>query len=274
LKSLQTWKYVYKYVTNYDVDEFIFPRKFDTLYQVKAVQDLGLSLNKSGQVVVDCEKLFDSKYPAMISTNYTMAEYMESLTTKFGTDTAMFAFENFVALQLADDFYDKTIMTDNFSSFNNATGSKSVEYRNPTFPCHLRFQIDAGGGSAYYESIKALRGFTLCLNKTVLEPSAKRLLSRWRNPLLALVNNRFGKSISNTDFVYSLNPHSATQIKGGTRRQKVGAEHGIVSHFRVSDIGTGLVRYEEIRYLNHAITMLKVDIEYFMFLVNNHKLFA
>jgi hypothetical protein len=271
MTSLQSWKHVYQYITNNDIDEFIFPRKFDTNYQVRAVPDLGLSLNSSGQV--DCEKLLDSKYPSIISSNYTMIEYIESLNKKFGANSAMFAFENFVALNLGEEFYEKTIMKDNFTSFDNVTGRRSLEYRNPTGYCHLRFQIDAFG-TAHYESIKTLRGFTVCLNKTVLEPKTKHLVNRWRNPLLALVNNRYGKSISNTDFVYSLNPHSATQIKGGTEKRFLGAEHGIVSHYRSQDIGTGLVSYQETRYLENSITMLKVDIEYFMFLVRNYKLFA
>jgi hypothetical protein len=242
------------------------------------VKDLNLA-----STTEKCDKLLESKYAKIIGlgpsvtaedqSGYTMAEYIEGLYKKFGANSAMFAFENFVALQFTEELYER-IMKDQFSSNDNTTGKKTYDYGNPFSRAYLRFHIDNTAASLdHYESIKTLGKFAFCLNKTVLEPKTKHLMNRWRNPLLALVNNRYGKSISNTDFVYSLNPHSATQIKGGTEKRFLGAEHGIVGHFRSHDIGTGLNNFET-RYLDHPITMLKVDIEYFMYLVRNYKMFA
>jgi hypothetical protein len=92
-------------------------------------------------------------------------------------------------------------------------------------------------------------------------------MHRWRNPLVGLVRNHGGKSISNTDLIYSLNPHYATKMKTGMKRQHVDVEFGFHSHFRNADLTTNTI-------MEFPIYMLKVDIEYFMYLVRNYKLFA
>jgi hypothetical protein len=205
-------------------------------------------------------------------TEYSMFEYIEGLHKAFGTNIAMFGFENFLVLQLAEPFYEK-ILRDDFASVDAQSGRKILHYVNQKRHTHLSFKIENSASDlSYFQSFKTLRNFTKYLNETVLGANVKYLTHRWRNPLVSLLNNRYGKSISNTDFVYSLNPHSATQVKGGTEKRFVPVEYGFVSHFRVEDIVTDVASTGD-HYLDFSIHMLKVDIEYFLFLVANYKIF-
>ncbi len=190
----------------------------------------------------------------------------------FGSKISMFAFENFLVLQKANEFFEK-ILRDDFAWVDGQTGQRNLEYVNENRRTHLRFKISNSSSDLnYFQSFKVLKNLTKCLNQSILEAHVNWLPNRWRNPLVSLLNNRYGKSISNTDFVYSLNPHSATQVKYGYEKKFVSAEHGFASHFRVEDIGTAVASTGN-HYLEFSIQMLKVDVEYFLFLVNNYEIF-
>jgi hypothetical protein len=210
-----------------------------------------------------------------------MIDYIDTLTRKYDKKVASFEFKNFVVLQNQDILFEKLTNSQLLpDTFVLKKAYKKLEYANDDRACHLRFLINDSLNSTkeYYGSFKRLFKFIKCLNRSVLESKTRFLKSEWRRPLLALINTRFGKAISNTDFVFSLNPHSATrsQIANGKISQNVAVKFGYVSHFRRMDLSTtsASARKANFHYLEYPIDNLKFDVEYFLFLVRNYKLFV
>jgi hypothetical protein len=79
------------------------------------------------------------------------------------------------------------------------------------------------------------------------------------------VNNRLGKSIFTTELCTALNVHGASIPNN--RNVNVPIDFGYTSHFRSGDL---IVEEQD---MSHSISVLKFDIEYLFFLVNNAQRF-
>jgi hypothetical protein len=272
------------------VDEIIFPRQL--LANPVAQLDAARELTSRGQVANKCEHYSNLSSMRNVSssavatrlpnrtTRYSMIDYIDSLASMYGggAHVAVFDFRDFLVLERVDYMFHK-ILHDKFTLLNGSSETeekmiKTLEYVNEKQQTSVRYHLgrqDKNSSFAeYLHSFKQLHGVIKCLNETVLT-STSRLMSRWRNPLVTLINNRPGKAICNTDFVYSLNPHTANEVRKGAVKQRVDVAAGFVSHFRPMDTSTQF--RNEGKFMTMDIDMLKVDIEYFLFLVNNYKLF-
>ncbi|RNA26800.1 hypothetical protein BpHYR1_000760 [Brachionus plicatilis] len=166
-------KFEYEYLTNFDFDEFIFPR----MYHTKRVTELTTDQNCTG-------KIFSQKA--------NMYQYVKRLESIYGNNIAI---DN-LNIKLAVNSY-----TDKF----------------------------------YISSYRKNKDYFECMNSTIMKNNC--LSSKWNNYLGVLVNNRYGKSIYNTNLTLSYNQHHSSYIKWNSFRVTVSLYHGFVSHFRDTELG-------------------------------------
>ena len=245
-------KHVYQYLTNYDVDEFILPRQFQTNY-AERVDELSLG----------CERVYE-KYLNNTSRlkSFKINDYIQRLNTIYGKDVACFRFENHLFLNNNEYLYDKI----NKLSLTNKNRKQYLTYEKNEFT-KLRYSIEKPADIAYLEKLKKFDNITRCLNNVYVDRKTVNLVAKWKNYLTTLFNNRDGKTIFNTDFVDSINVHSAYLIKKEKKAIFVPTIYGYVSHMRDKDIDM----YKNEDWLSYPIQHLKVDLEYAFFIISNLK---
>ncbi|RNA21174.1 hypothetical protein BpHYR1_011251 [Brachionus plicatilis] len=183
-------RHEYQYISNYDFDEFIFPRSFETDH-VKNVNESNI-----------CEKNDDIKF----------------LERKYGNKVAYFQFEN-VNMLIKHEIIMKILKSNE---------TQNLEYSSSGI--RLRFTSKNSNDQNLLNSFKQNIWLFDCMNKTIFQNSD--LNPKWNNYIGALVNNRAGKSIYNTDYTLSYNQHFAWTITKESRKVSVPLKVGYVSHFR------------------------------------------
>ena len=116
-----------------------------------------------------------------------MGEYIEKLHAKYGRNAAMFQFENYNVLVNFSGMYNKLLDLNKIE--------KNLDYENQN--CFLRFPVNKNSSQdlTYLESFRTSWNTIQCLTSLKLEQNVS---PKWRRLLVTLVNNRYGKSISNT----------------------------------------------------------------------------
>ncbi|CAF1133746.1 unnamed protein product [Brachionus calyciflorus] len=194
-------KYEYEYLTNYDFDEFVFPRNFMT--------------NHVKQSDYDLENID-------LTLNNNIMDYISKLNKKYGKNISYYAFENVLFLN-EHAFLNKKIV-------NLEKNETSIEYKFP--PCNLVYKFDSRNDSEWVNAVRKIQPYVSGLNETIKK--SEILNYKLNNLVGSLVNNRDGKSIYNTNFTESLNQHFAwTTTKNSI---KVPIDFGYVSHFRDRDL--------------------------------------
>lgn len=223
---LFNFKYSYEYVTNYDFDEFIFPRYFNT--------NLSLDFKKANN--------------QQNNLTYNLYSYAKKLTNIYGQNVAYFYFENVMFLNNFKSLIDKILQ---FNTKNNTLEIISYNIE----PYKIDFRLNLEQDLKKIKSFQEYQNYIKCLNNSI----SKNLIlnPKWNN-LYATPINRAGKSIYRTDFTESYNPHYADRIKANTHAVKVPLDLGYSSHFRDDDLIWGSLSY--------SFDKLFMDIEYYNFL--------
>ena len=241
-------KHVYQYLTNYDVDEFILPRRFQTNNHAALMSSGG----------VGCEGVLENAGGLKCSDGggFKINAYIQRLISIYGKDVAGFRFENHLFLNNHEYLYDKIMV---FRREQYLTYEKDKNTK-------LRYSIKNTADMAYLEELKKSYNLTRRLNRAYLDDRKEvNLNAKWKNYLTSLFKNRHGKTVFNTDFVDSINVHSASLIKRGKKEVFVSTDYGYVSHVRDVDIGNN--KNED--WLSYTIQDLKVDLEYAFFIISN-----
>ncbi|RNA02410.1 hypothetical protein BpHYR1_038321 [Brachionus plicatilis] len=197
----------YQYISNYDFDEFIFPRSFET--------DHVKNVNKSKM----CEKNADLKF-------LKIHDYIENLEQKYGNKVAYFQFENVNML----------IKHEIIRNILKSNKTQNLEYFSPGI--RLRFTSRNSNDQNLLNSFKQSIWLFDCMNKSIVQNGD--LDPKWNNHFGAFINNRAGKSIYNTDYTLSYNQHFAWTITKESKKISVPLKIGYVSHFRDSDLGLNI----------------------------------
>jgi hypothetical protein len=228
-------KYSFKYLTNHDLDEVIFPRRFNTSFASK-------------NFLLNCKRV-NRKFKT-----FKMRDYIQKLVDFYGQDISYFRFENFLVHNEYNYMRDLIWKT-------NSTPNSIMAYMNQNAKSHLLFKINSQADLEHLNRLKQSAEFTKCTEKNYLNPSLMR--SKWTHCSVSLFNNRYGKSIYVTELVKSINVHMAAHTSYKSNFQVVPVELGFVSHFRdVDHETTAMVQF---------IDKLKLDLEYLIFLTQNVK---
>ncbi len=201
MECLHNYKHAYQYMTNYDVDEFIFPRRFSKNHfnDLENIRDLKCSLAKNNTM--------NGPSGGLVNLNYgsnMMHEYIQRLIGIYGNQAAFFHFQNYLVLNEFENLLDK--ISDNLLLQSSDGNKVFLDYENRKRSTNLRFWFKNSSkvNRDYFDSFKTLSQLTKCLEKSNFKNNSE-LDSKWRKVLMSQLNNRSGKSIFNTDYVNIVN---------------------------------------------------------------------
>lgn len=233
---LMNYKHKYQYVSNYDFDEFIFPRQLDTKYPENIINP---NLTCSNHLSILNK----------IEIKYNIIDFINKLNRIYGQNIAYYKFENVLFLN------DYNILLNQIKKIeNNIKKSKKyfINYKQITFEIKTEKDLN------YLNYFKKYENYIQCLNNSISNNS--KINFKFCNPYSILFNIREGKSIYNTDFIEAYNQHFANRFKSFFDRfksVKVPLNIGYVSHFRDGDLD-----YK----VQYPFKYIFFDIEYFNFL--------
>jgi hypothetical protein len=254
-------------MTNYDIDEIILPRLHTTKHHVEiynANRKTSPNLNAPCLWPFNAEKEKHTSLAqkSQIIHHTSMYELATKLTKAHGSNIAHFHFPHYLMLSDHKQFFQllQTAIQDFKIGRNN-----TFLYFNARSNTRLKFEINGAEDLEYARSLVPAIEFAKCVNTTFLQRNeTKRTVETgWTRSLAVYFNNRFGKSIYNTNNVFSINQHVSTFMKPGTGGVELSDEFGFCSHFREADIGL-----EKDQVLTVMIKDVRVDVEYLTFLDN------
>jgi hypothetical protein len=237
-------------MTNYDIDEIIFPRYHNTTY-IK-------HFNKSNKS--DCKRELRDYSESREARNhhFNIYELAKSLNQIYGSNSACFHFGHFLLLNDYDQMYG---LLRKEAEKNAIKSSFLYDYKNRT---KIRFMLKDETHLEYAKSLALAVNYVTCINETFLESKRDVLDIKWTRSLGTIFTKRSGKSIFNTEHTLSIHQHSAHQTKPKSKRVSVPFDFGYTSHLRDGDIGSK-IRKEEV--LSLWIDLIRVDVEYMNFIV-------
>lgn len=197
---LTNFKYQYEFMTNYDFDEFIFPRKFKTTDYVRFD-------NKTDK----CESVKSNKY------DYNIYDYAKRLVDKYGANAAIFDFQHVLFMENFNKNFLKNL-------FEN---EKTVEYQHKDK--RLTFIVDDLSRDLI-ETMKKQQGLVDCLNKSILERDLFDY--RWNSPYGINFNFRLGKSLFVSELTELYNQHNADLLKENGLHVSIPRDQGYCNHYR------------------------------------------
>jgi hypothetical protein len=236
------YKYVYKYVSNYDIDDLIFPRKYSTFFS----QTLNLNTSNCSEVYTEFAQNKDNSV-------YSVYDYIQRLEQKHGK-ASYFRFEHYLVLVNYEYLIDQIVKTHEKKDGSLPIDVKYINGKD----FQLSYVVHSSKDLAYLNKLKELTDLSKCIKQMYLNESRVQLTYSLKRDLAVLLDNRLGKSIFNTDLVEATNVHTASVIKAQERIVPV--EDGYVLHFRDTDLG-GI--------MSKPIQCLTLDAEYLFFIVRN-----
>jgi hypothetical protein len=246
-----SYKNVYQYLSNYDVDELIFPRLPETNH-------FNIAKIKEKNCVETHEKLTKRlKRPQSTMID----DFIETLVEKYGQNVSHFRFENFLVLEKYDIMLKKLKNNELEKVTINSTIETLLKY--DSLDTSLSFTFRNKTDYEYLDSLKKLVIFTKCIKNELISSNSGLLKSIWLRLLASPVYVQPGKSIYNTDLIESLNQHATLRTKNGSTHVLVPHHVGYVSHFRSRDFST--------KANIGSIQNLKLDVDYLFFLVRFSK---
>lgn len=194
---LLNFKYQYQFGTNYDFDEFIFPRHLDSNNY-----DYFLSGNFINR-----------------EFNYNIYDYALRLMKKYGSNKAYFQFENvaFLTFSKNSSFIEK--LFSNHKNIEIIESGKTMSVQSDLFDIFRR--------SLNYSR---LQDYITCLNQTIRQRN--NVDSIWNMPYALLINYRLGKSIYNFEFASTFSQHDSQFVTPRSRKFTVPLSDGFTSHYR------------------------------------------
>ena len=243
----------YEYVTNYDFDEIILPRRRG--------YDLDANLDKIESVKScdDKEKINSILAASKKETqNYKIYDYARDLFTKYGRENAYIKFKQAISIHDPKAFIKlivhKRPLRKHLKRVNSHLTVNLHRFE------HIIEYMATREDHRFFDAFANINTTLHCLRERL---NSQQVSSAFKYMLSTdLIVGREGKSILNTDFVEAYDAHNAIILSAGSSKSKiVPYSDGFVTHFR-DFIG---------KYFTHkfsSFSSIKVDLDYFSFLVN------
>ena len=226
------FKYTHQYVTNYDFDELIFPRKWDF-----NASNLTCDLSISNPI------------------KYNIYDYASRLFGIYRKDSKQpigaVHFEHFLLV----DHISQEFLVDIMKPFNdNRTLSRLVKLTYEKK--NIRFSVEKGdiNENEISKSISLIK----CLNKTMGREDSLR---KWNRVYALWINVRHGKSIYDTDYTEFVNQHYAELLSENAKWISLPITDGFSSHFR-DPVDNNFFLGQTYKFKKH----FHIELEYFYFL--------
>lgn len=226
------FKYTYEFVTNYDFDELIFPRKN--------------SINNKSDLT--CDLSYKSDYNIYNYADRLFRIYSKKSKKNIGT----IHFEHVLFVDHTEDFINKIM-----KPFIGNSTSRLIGLVQGNNILKLSIKKKNYNQEIVSKSISTIN----CLNKTI---NKINMLKKWNKPYGFLINSRYGKSIYNTNFTEIINQHYVDLLEKNATWIRLSINEGFSSHFRIftNNVFILLEKYE-------FKTDFIIDSEYSYFLANH-----
>ena len=232
------YKYEYEYVSNYDFDEFIFPRSYHKIDQIQLLDLFSHSQQKNN----NC-----------LSVNYSMPYYDLYNYTRYlqdmlgGSSVAYLQFDNTFMLLKYRNILDKILKYTSGYLFEYHKDNRSIKF------------TVSESDKELVRNFQNVIPIIDCLNETNrIKMKSDFYKSKWNNAYSLRTIFRLGKSIFVTDNTLTVNVHGADNVLPGTKYKTVPLDYGFVSHFR-NDFDL------DSESKTHVFSLLKFDLEYYLF---------
>jgi len=227
---LMNLKYEYEFITNYDFDEFIFPR----IFKPNDLKPFKFST---------CDEIRNEN-------DYDIYKYSTRLKKYFGPFVACYQFEHVLFLQNYEPFIQ------NIFKLNEIKKSLKIPYE---LENRYLYYTMRPRHAKMISTIFDFQPLVRCLNQSITHN--KNFSQMWNKIYASVMNMREGKSIFNSDLTESVHQHSASNTIGFSYCRTVPLEFGYVSHMR--DLITGF-------FINQVydFDFFIFDLEYYYFLFN------
>ena len=230
------FKYQYEFTTNYDIDEVIFPRKFNSN---------DYSYFKSA---VNCNQSRDK-----FDFNYSIYDYAMKLTQKYGSDIGFFHFENVNFLTLPEVATQAKNLI-----YSNMTDKELLLIDNSGRRVTLNINMTDNGTLKTIKEMKEMNHIIECFNRTILK--GNKLDSIWNVPYAVLLNHRLGKSIFNTNLTLFYDQHGTDLrfLEPGAKRLLIPIDEGYSVHIRSHFVNLFLNQ-------RYSFSHFRLDVEFYQF---------
>ena len=227
------FKYKYEMVTNYDVDEIIFPR----------------SIKMNELIKYDFKSLDCESYHKKFKISYNIYDYATQLFNMMGNNSAAcLMFKNVMFAFNDKNFEDFILKTESLVSNANTT-NYLIAYE-----------------SVFNKSMKIgmkndqLDQFRLLSNLSRISKCKIKSNFNQFNRIFAFLSEiQYGKSILRTSVVETINQHSSDEMSNGYSKKEAPLTHGFSSHFR---------EHYEYFIKDSFFHEIVFDIEFFSFFLN------
>jgi hypothetical protein len=237
------FKYEYEYTSNYDIDEFVFPRLDHTIDQINLFDSVRQTQNKT------CNPIKINNSVLMKYDLYNYTKYLQNLLG--GSSVAYLQFYNtFMLLEFRN-------LLENILKY---TTGNSIQYPKDNRTDSLKI---TDSSKKLIKDFKQMIPLIDCLNETnKINMNIMFYKSKWNNAYSLRSYSRLGKSIYVTESTQTVNVHGADNVSPGTSVKTVPLNYGFVSHFR-DFLNVG---YEA--SIKSDFDILKFDLEYYLFFSN------
>lgn len=213
-----SFKYTHQFVTNYDFDEFILPRRFTPTQNLPAIANqLSCPIQDSAQ---------SGNFTAVLAERYSLYDYVTDLIKRQTKKIAWLNFEHML-------FFDQ-IPNEFFVQLDTALNSKSDKFLKLNYSnMIMQFKYEPSKDSQLAKSVLGANKAIKCLNSSsssknkLIDPKFNRIYTIW-------CSARRGKSVFNTDYVDFVNQHFGEQVTDKDAVEvRLPVDEGFVNHYRV-----------------------------------------
>lgn len=236
-----SFKYTHEFVTNYDFDEFILPRKFLPTHNLTFAQEDLKCTPPPNKLAVPNE------------SDYNLYNYITQFISQTNSSkVASLHFEHMLLLEFMPDSFIKDLY-----SVSNQTRTIAFNYNN----MRINFNIDPLKDSNMINSMRNqnLSRLIECLDTFI---NISKINYKWNRLHGIWMDVRRGKSVFNTNYTEFITQHSAFQINDKSASSiDVPIDYGFVSHFR-EPIDIQFFLGQTYAFNKHY----RLDIEYYYFM--------
>lgn len=191
---LSNFKYEYEFMTNFDFDELLLPRK--------------IMINNYSALIKESN-----------TSNYDIYEYASDLVRKYGSNIASFRFEHVLFL----DHFDYEFLKNVFSKLSQVI----YKYYKNQETLQFRIQIE---DELLIGFLRESQQLVLSLNETIWKKS--KIDEIWNRPYAINLQNRLGKSLFVSKWTEMCNQHTIEYRSGDSEEKVLPLVDGFSSHFR------------------------------------------
>ena len=257
-----SFEHVYEFVSYYDFDEIIYPRKSNL--------DAYSNINTNK---ILCDETSVCQLTKSQKTSFNLYEFTKDLINRRYTSEEPFIalyFPN--AFYLEENHYVQQLISDLNKIITNKTFFEKKQKSN-TMLIHFKFAQNNGHkfiitpeDYSHIESICNTYKIMSCIYNNFNDRINNSLVHRTFKRFMYFISkndHQLGKLIHFTDNVYALHTHYPLFHSPGSNRYNLDARDAVLMHFR-SDLNKKALDRKS------SITNLKIDIEYYSHLVSDY----